>query len=453
MGARLETTRELCRAGLDLALGPFRVTAYAARRRALTAAVARDLDAPAAVEDPGELDAAARERLLARPLRVFVSCAEPSGEIHALGLVAALRAELDALGAPPPELFGLGGTRLAAAGVDCIGDPVQRAAMGADVLRALPFYLGLVTATARTLVERAPDVVVPVDSPALHVPLGRIARRAGRPVVHFVTPQYWAWAPWRVGGYRAAVDRALTILPFEPAWFARHAVPTAHVGHPLLDALAEVPASRPEVEATPGRAPRLALLPGSRESVVRRNLPWMLTTLSRLRERIPELEVVLAHDRKELVEDLRASVAEAGAADWVHLADGGLHDALTRCDAAFSVSGTILLDLLHHRLPTVVVYRLKRRWMAALQDRALTVPYFASTNLLAGEELCPEFAFAGDGPVESIVAALERLLIDPAHRAATLAGLDRVAERLGPPGATRRAARHALGLAAAGIRP
>ena len=68
---------------------------------------------------------------------------------------------------------------------------------------------------------------------------------------------------------------------------------------------------------------------------------------------------------------------------------GAFTDALTDRVGKFeqAASGTILLDLLHHRLPTVVVYRLKRRWMAALQDRALTVPYFASTNLLAGEPL------------------------------------------------------------------
>src|SRR5438874_10358663 len=108
-----------------------------------------------------------------------------------------------------------------------------------------------------------------------------IAQRYGVRTVHFVTPQYWAWAPWRVHAYARTVDRALSILPFEPAWFARRGVRVAHVGHPLLDEL-ELSRSPPDSMGT-ARAPtsgsparELVLLPGSRAGVIARNLPWML---------------------------------------------------------------------------------------------------------------------------------------------------------------------------------
>ena len=65
---------------------------------------------------------------------------------------------------------------------------------------------------------------LPVDSPALHVPMARMAHRMGVPTWHFIAPQFWGWAPWRVGRYRRHVERALTILPFEPHWYARHRV-------------------------------------------------------------------------------------------------------------------------------------------------------------------------------------------------------------------------------------
>ncbi|MFT5290455.1 MAG: lipid-A-disaccharide synthase [Planctomycetota bacterium] len=444
MGARLQTTRELGRAVLDLGLAPLRILAYACRRGRLAKAVEEDLNHPAEVQAPRAPEGEELNRLRERGLSICISCAEPSGEIHARSLVKSLRQELKGLGAPEAKFFGLGGTRLRDDGVEIIGDPVSRAAMGADVLRVLPFYLGLITDMARALEERRPDVLLLVDSPALHVPLGRIARRLGIPVLHFVTPQYWAWAPWRVGGYRSAVDLALTILPFEPPWFARHNVPTAHVGHPLLDVLESVKQSEPGAATPDTRSPRIALLPGSRESVVRRNLPWMLDLLKELRADMGELRVVLPHDRDELRPLLTEIIAEAGAESWTDVTEAGLHSALADVDAAFSVSGTILLDLLHHRLPTVVIYRLKSKWMAALQDRALTVPYFSSTNLLAGRELLREFAFIGDGPRKEVLVELRAILTDIDRRTDDLAGLGEVAARLGPPGAARRAAGHAL---------
>lgn len=437
----LAVAGELGRALVDLMLLPFRSASYSMQRRALEGALAGDL-ATQVQPDAGPPVTA----LPTEPLRIFVSAAEHSGELHAAGWVRALRRELDAAGAPSPILRGLGGARLEAEGVELVGRPVERSAMGFDVLSALPYYLGLLREAARELADFRPHLCLPVDSPALHVPLGRLARNRGARVVHFVTPQYWGWAPWRVAGYREAVDLALTILPFERSWFARHRVAAAHVGHPLLDRLSNEPDGSDEEGV-------LVLLPGSRESVVARNLPWMLARVARLRQASPELRVVVpagATGQGALVE---RCLEEAGASDWAAVGGGELHETLAGARAAFSVSGTVLLDLLHHRLPTVVLYRLSNPRQAFLYRHFLTVPHFASVNLLAGRELLPEFCFAGEGPHAAVEEALERAWSDADWRRECRAGLEEAAQRLGPPGALARAARQALGALAPATRP
>jgi lipid-A-disaccharide synthase len=434
--------RELARAVGGAAAAPLRMLAFLARRGAHVAALERALAAPRAVAPAPMPDLPA-----GRPLRILVSCAEPSGELHAQNLVHALRALAAARGAPAPELVGLGGQRLGAIGVRLVGDPVSRAAMGADAAKGVAFYARLLRDVARELRAAPFDLALPIDSPALHVPLGRIARAYGVPVVHFITPQYWAWAPWRVRAYARAVDLAITILPFEPAWFEEHGVPVAHAGHPLLDALPDRAPTAPPAPAQP----TLALLPGSRAGVVDRNLPWMLAAAAALRERVPELAVVLPHARSELAERLARHVAAAGAGAWAAVsAADPLHATLAGSTAALSVSGTILLDLLHHRVPAVVVYRVGGPVRAALGRRLLTVPWFASVNLLAGREVYPEFGFHGAGPRTGVVAALERALVDEAWRAECRAGMEVAAARLGPPGAVERAAAFALARVAPG---
>ena len=434
---RRAVAREALRAAGQLVAAPFHIAAYLLRRDRLAAEVAEDLRAPAMVDDLPALAS-----LPKTPRHIFLSCAEPSGEIHGRHLCDALRRTAEESGAPPPRFTGLGSPRLAECGVEIIGDPVARAAMGADVLGSIPFYARLLTTAAEHLRRERPDVVVAVDSPALHVPLGHLAHRYSIPVVHFVTPQYWGWAPWRVGPYARAVDLALTILPFEPPWFARHGVRTAHVGHPLLDALVDAPAARAGAESKV-----LAILPGSRGKVVHRNLPWMLVAASRLRLALPDLEVVIPLDRDDLESEVRGHVEAAGLNAWVRVESGSLHETLGRAGAALSVSGTVLLDLLHHRLPTVVVYRLESALAVRAQGRFLTVPWFSSVNLLAGRKVLPEFCFRGAGPVEEVSQALLRCYKDPAWRALTIAGLDEAVLRLGPPGAARRAAQHILALA------
>jgi len=430
----LAVAEQACRAALALAIAPLRLLGYAVHRRRYVAELSEDLATQASPPEPPPLPP-----LPQRPLRIFLSCAEPSGELHARSLLQNLRAQIAAAGAPPPIVFGLGGPALGDLGVERVGDPVARAAMGFGVVAALPFYLGLLTCAARALRERDPDLVIGVDSPALHVPLCAIARRYGLRTVHFVTPQYWGWAPWRVGGYRRAVGLALSILPFEPAWFERHGVRAKHVGHPLLDALADVPATLP-----PDASRTLVILPGSRRSVLARNLPWMVEVLAEWRLRHPDARIVLPHARRELVPAIEAILARCGASEWVHVATEPLHAVLAGARAAFSVSGTVLLDLLHHRLPTVVVYRVSNGLESFGARHLLTVPHFAAPNLLAGEAVCPEFCFHGEGPRPAVLDALTGLWADGDARATCRAGLERAAARLGPPGASRRAARWAL---------
>jgi len=424
---------ELARAlGAVLAL-PFRAAWYLLRRSSIAAAVRRDLDHPAAIDEDPLVSPTGRR------LTIFVSCAEPSAETHGVHLVRELRAELARLGAPAPRFLGLGSPRLAAEGVELVGNPLSHAVLGVSgVLRSVPFYLKLLKTALVAMRAESVDLFVPVDAPALHVPLARMARKSGIPVVHFVAPQYWGWAPWRVRGYRSAVDKALTILPFEPPWFERAEVTTAHIGHPHLDALPERRHS-----GEPGDGRTLALLAGSRPSVVRRHLPWMLDLLRQLREEVRDLRVVMPHARPELRELIERIVAECGASDWVELRIGELHEALTEVDGVFSISGTVLVDLLHHRLPAVVVFRVGRMesWM---YPRMLAVPWFSSPNLLAAEEIYPEFCVGPDGESAGVLTALRRLVSDSGWRGRCRTRLERAANRLGPPGATRRAAVQAL---------
>lgn len=448
MSSTLAVLLEVLRALGAALLLPGRIAAYLARRGSLRAELLADLEREASPAPTCIPDLASD-----RPLTLFIACAEASGEIHARSLVEALRSCAAAAGAPPPRFVGLGGVGLEAAGVELIGRPVERAAMGIGrVLGSLPYYLSLVRDAAAWMREQRPDAFVPVDSPALFVPLARIARRYGVPSAHFVTPQYWGWAPWRVGAYRSAMQRALSILPFERAWFARRGVEVTHVGHPLLDAL---PPARDTTDEAERQA--LVLLPGSRSGVIRRNLPWMIEVVEAARPQLGDAPLVVCQATGEHEQLVREILGERDRDGEIRLEIGDLHESLSRARAAFSVSGTVLLDLLHQRLPTVVLYRVSRH-TAWVGRPLLTAPWFSSVNLLARSEVFPEFCFAGDGPREQVGEALSRCLGDEDWRRDCLAGLDQAARRLGPPGAAERAAQAVLDMIAgqapdAGRRP
>ncbi len=429
--ARLELGRALGGA----LLAPLRYAAHVPVRRRVLSEIREDVHEGAGVLSPLPTPEVPTDR----PLRILIGAAEASGEIHGANLIQAIRARVEAAGGPAPEFAALGGERIRALDVPTIADPVARAHTGFDgVLESLPYYVGVIEDTARHARTVRPDLFIPVDSPALNVPLAHAVRRYGVKTCHLVAPQYWGWAPWRVRGYRRAMDLALTILPHEPAWYSRHEVHTRHIGHPLLDHLAETPVTRPDE-----RSRVLALLPGSRRGVIQRNLPWMLDALEPLRKAAPDAEVRIL----QATDEHAALIGELARDHVVTFASGDLHGELARARSAFAVSGTILTDVLHHRLPTVVLYRFSKRLESFLYDHVLTTPFFASTNLLAGSEVLPEHGFRGEGPVGLVGAQVRDAFLDPETRARASEGLEGAARRLGPPGAIDRAAAHALNLA------
>src|SRR5713226_6319571 len=211
---------------------------------------------------------------------IMRSAGEASGDLHGAVLCRALR-EVE----PGVRLVGMGGTHMAAAGMDVIVDPTGRAAVGtSEALGHIPALYRAYRALGQRLRAERPRALVLIDFPEFNLRLARRARRAGVPVVYFIPPQLWAWRQGRVRQMARRVSRVLAVFPFEPALYERARVPVEFVGHPLLDVLPldlTRDEARRRLPADPGHS-LIGLLPGSRREEVERLLPPMLEAARRL---------------------------------------------------------------------------------------------------------------------------------------------------------------------------
>src|SRR6185436_12424531 len=143
---------------------------------------------------------------------------------------------------------------------------------------ALPSMFGVLRQTAGLLDARRPDAVVIVDYPGFNLYVARLAHRRGIPVIYFVAPQLWGWAPWRARRFARVVDEALVIFPFEAGFYRAAGLPATWIGHPLLDGLpatdAAIAAARDPAIASLPRP--VALLPGSRPREIAAHMPLLL---------------------------------------------------------------------------------------------------------------------------------------------------------------------------------
>lgn len=323
-----------------------------------------------------------------QPLRIAVAVGEPSGDLLASGLVARLRACL-----PHATFAGIAGPRTEQAGVETWFDMRALSVMGlAEVLRHLPRLLRLRRAFLRRLASWQPHVYIGVDAPDFNLAVERRMKERGTLSVHYVSPSIWAWRAKRARHIGACVHKVFCLFPMEPPLYARYGVPAEFVGHPLADAFPE----RPEASAYRRQLgleerPTLALLPGSRVHEVQRLGAAFLDAAARLRQTIPQLQVVapMANDacREVFTQQWQAS----GGNGYVHLLDGQSHTALMASDVTIVASGTASLEAMLAKRPMVVGYRISPLTYGALRlFRVLRTRQYALPNILAGEPLVAE---------------------------------------------------------------
>jgi lipid-A-disaccharide synthase len=93
----------------------------------------------------------------------------------------------------------------------------------------------------------------------------------------------------------------------------------------------------------------------------------------------------------------------------------------------------------------VVVYRLSP-WTYRLGKPLVHVDTYAMANLIAGRKVVPELIQDAFTPA-AVASEAVKVLIDPAHAARVQSELRAVREKLGRPGASRRAAEAILDVA------
>lgn len=359
---------------------------------------------------------------------IYIVAGEASGDVLGARLMRAITARV-----PGARFAGIGGARMAELGFESLFPMHELALMGlAEVLPKLRKLRRRMEETVADVTVLRPDVIVTIDSPGFTLRLLRRIAPLGLKRAHYVAPQVWAWREHRVKKYPGLWDRLLCLLPFEPAFFAKHNLAADFVGHPVLESGADRgdAARFRAAHNLPAEAVPVILMPGSRMTEITRLMPVFAETLAMLATRFPHLVPVMP---------VAASVAPkvtAAVASWpvkpilvTDVADK--HDAFAAAAVALTKSGTSTLELALAGVPMVVTYKVNPI-TAAIVRRAIKIPYAAMVNLLAGREVAPELIQQDCTPVK-LSQAVARLLQDTDAAEAQKAAFAAVMRSLTPP--------------------
>lgn len=368
------------------------------------------------------------------PLRIFFVAGESSGDTHGANLIRALQKKVPAL-----ECEGLGGARMAEAGMTLRFDLAGHAIMGfAEVLKSLAWIRRLFHDAVARLEEWRPDCLVLIDYPGFNIRLAKEAHARGIPVVYYISPQVWAWKKKRIHTLARVCRKMLVTFPFEKALYDNVGLDCTYVGHPLLDHIADADAACNRQYEPLSERFTVGILPGSRAQEIGRILPVMLEAARKIRQAHPGAQFTIP-----CVDESRRSQIAAVLQDFpARIVIGGAHNVLRDARFCFVASGTATLETALFGVPMAILYRVApfTYWLA---KRLVKIDHIGMVNILAGRRLVPEFVQHEAQPQPIAHAALSLIADSPARRS-QLDGLAEVRNALGGPGASDRAAQAIL---------
>ena len=349
-----------------------------------------------------------------KPLRIALIAGEHSGDILGAGLIKALKHHY-----PNASFEGIGGPRMLAEGFKTHFQMEELAVMGVfEVLPKLFRLLSIKKQIVRHFIANPPDIFIGIDAPDFNLRVEKPLKAAGIKTVHYVSPSVWAWREKRVFKVAEATNLVLALLPFEKAFYDKHAIPCEFVGHTLADELPledNKEASRTLFNLSASDTV-LAVLPGSRGSEVTLLSEPYIQAVLLLKKQLPELKVLVPLVNEKRKEEFLAVAKQYQAEDVFTLIDGQSREAMNAADAVLLASGTAALECLLLKRPMVVGYKLKAlTYHLVTRLFKFNIEHFSLPNLLAGKQLVPEL-LQNDLTPENLATTLLPLLEEDQSR-------------------------------------
>ena len=371
-------------------------------------------------------------------MRIMMITGEASGDLHGSGVVSELKRRK-----PDCDIFGIGGDKMQAAGMELIYHVRELSIMGFwEVVQHLPLLRSVERTLVALLIARKPDVLVLIDYPGFNLRFARAAHKRGIKILYYISPQVWAWNPGRVRKMKGVIDKMLVVFPFEIEVYRKEGIDVEFVGHPLLEVLNE-PQGRPEFCKRYGfdeRKSIVGLFPGSRRQEIERIFPAMIGAARMLNT---ELGAQIAVGVASVLERdfMKSFLRDDFPVQLIHNAT---YDVMKNSDVALVTSGTATLETACFQTPMVVVY--KTSWLTYIIGRLLVrIKNIGLVNIVAGKKIVPELLQSSVNPLRlgNEVAAM---LANESLRGKIVNDLSAVKEKLGTRGASVRVAESVLSM-------
>ena len=321
-----------------------------------------------------------------KKLIIFIIAGELSGDNLGEGLLKNLKS----ITKNNIEIYGIGGAKMIAQGLNPIFDIKNLSIMGIlEVISKIPKILTLLSLTKKKIIEINPDVVITIDSPGFNFRLQKSIKELNIKRFHYVAPSVWAWKSYRAKKISKFLDHLFVLYPFEKKYFTIHGLNTTFTGHPIAFDNKYIKNEYFFDDSLKNNSIlKIGILPGSRLSEIKKLLPIFIESANLIKNHYDEVKffILAASGFKNKIINL---FDETKLDYYITENQSEKYNLFSNIDFALCASGTVTIELAKAGTPMLVLYKLNYITWYIVKNLA-KVKTATILNILLKENFVPE---------------------------------------------------------------
>ena len=226
------------------------------------------------------------------------------------------------------------------------------------------------------IIKEEPKIVITIDTKGFSLALAKSLKIAFKnsnykcPLIHFVPPTIWAYGKSRLKKWKNIHDELICLYKIEEDIFKKYDTKCMYLGNPIIEKFLDFEQSKKFKNNYNNHSKKsnILLLPGSRSSEIKYVLPEFIKLIKNTNNKFKNVNWIIPITKSQYSNVLsKVNEIKSNPIEVIILEDN--YEVLKHSSFAIACSGTVTLELVLFKIPTVAVY--KTDFVSALIGRML----------------------------------------------------------------------------------
>ncbi len=304
--------------------------------------------------------------------KIFILAGETSGDYIGSCIMRGVKKNYNNI-----KFLGVGGSYMENEGLSSLYNIKEFNVIGflntVVKLKKLRIYVNEIV---KFIIKEEPKIVITIDTKGFSLALAKSLKTAFKnsnykcPLIHFVPPTIWAYGKSRLKKWKNIHDELICLYKIEEDIFKKYDTKCIYIGNPIIEKFLGLEYSKKynNIDAYSSKKNNVLLLPGSRNREIKYILPEFVKLIKNTNNKFKNVNWIIPITKSQYLNVLsKVNEIKSYPIEVIILEDN--YEILKHASIAIACSGTITLELVLFKIPTIAVY--KTDFISALIGRML----------------------------------------------------------------------------------